>query len=130
MLRVTLLSLIFFVVSNNAWSGNVEVLETEFVRSGNSWTINVTLRHEDTGWDHYADAWRVVSPSGVVFGTRVLYHPHENEQPFTRSLPAVEIPASERIVFIEAHDNVHGWSPNRLRVDIEKQSGEGYRVTR
>jgi hypothetical protein len=49
------------------------------------------LRHGDTGWDDYADGWRIETPAGEVLGTRVLHHPHVEEQPFTRSLGGVEI---------------------------------------
>ena len=34
----------------------------------------------------------VCTPDGKVLGYRKLHHPHENEQPFTRSLSGVEIP--------------------------------------
>ena len=60
--------------------------------SGGTWTFSVTLRHGDTGWDDYADGWRVVMEDGTVLGTRTLYHPHVQEQPFTRSLGDVTIP--------------------------------------
>ena len=38
-----------------------------------------------TGWEHYANKWDVVGPDDTILGTRVLLHPHVNEQPFTRS---------------------------------------------
>src|SRR6056297_2190336 len=57
-----------------------------------SWRFSVTVRHADTGWDHYADLWQVVDlTTGDVLGERVLAHPHTQEQPFTRSLSRVEI---------------------------------------
>jgi hypothetical protein len=80
----------------------------------------VTLKHADTGWEHYADAWRVLSPSGEELGKRVLYHPHVDEQPFTRSLGNINIPADLTEVYIEAHDKVHGWNPQRLKVPLKK----------
>ena len=49
--------------------------------------IHVTVRHNDSGWDHYADVWRVYAPDGRLFAERILAHPHETEQPFTRSTP-------------------------------------------
>ncbi|MEL7027071.1 MAG: hypothetical protein AAGO57_07585, partial [Pseudomonadota bacterium] len=69
----------------------------------------VTLRHGDTGWDDYADGWRVELADGSVLGTRELLHPHVNEQPFTRSLSGVEIPDGTNEVFIRASTNVDGW---------------------
>ena len=42
--------------------------------------------HPDTGWDDYADGWRVLDMDGNELGMRVLHHPHVDEQPFTRSL--------------------------------------------
>ena len=77
---------------------------------GASWTFDVTLRHGDTGWDHYANAWRVVDMDGNVLGLRNLAHPHVNEQPFTRSLSGVQIPIDMKEVGIQSRDNISGWS--------------------
>ncbi|WP_417205670.1 hypothetical protein [Antarctobacter sp.] len=78
--------------------------------SGDSWRVSVTLRHPDTGWDHYADGWRVELPDGTVLATRVLAHPHETEQPFTRSQSGIRIPAGTTEVRIRARCLVDGWS--------------------
>jgi hypothetical protein len=113
-----------------AHAGEVEIVHTIFAQSKDTWQMHTTLRHQDTGWEHYADAWRVVTENGKVLGTRVLYHPHENEQPFTRSLEGVVIPADTHIVYVEAHDKVHGWSPQRVRVDLRQAEGERFQVQR
>ena len=42
-------------------------------------------------------------------GERVLAHPHENEQPFTRSLSGVVIPDGVDTVTIAARDSVLGF---------------------
>jgi hypothetical protein len=73
------------------------------------WRFRVTVRHDDTGWEHYADAWEVRAPDGTRLGLRELLHPHVDEQPFTRSLPGVRVPDSLGSVEIRAHDPVHGW---------------------
>lgn len=77
--------------------------------TGNSWRVDVTLRHGDTGWDHYADGWEVVDAQGRRLGYRKLLHPHVNEQPFTRSLGGVEIPEDVSTVFVRPHCNTTGW---------------------
>ena len=79
-------------------------------QSGETWTISVTLSHPDTGWDHYADGWEVLTPDGQRLGFRELLHPHVNEQPFTRSLSRVSIPDDLTQVLIRARDNVDGWA--------------------
>ena len=33
------------------------------------WRFDVTVRHADEGWDHYADKWDVVAPDGTVLAT-------------------------------------------------------------
>ena len=81
-------------------------------------TFHVTLRHADSGWDHYADRWDIMSPDGQVLGTRVLYHPHVNEQPFTRSLGGVEVPAGIDHVIVRAHDSVHEYGGAEKRVPL------------
>ncbi len=71
-------------------------------------TVRVTLQHDDTGWDHYANQWQVLSPQGQVLATRTLHHPHVDEQPFTRSLSGVRIPVSIKTLLVRASDSVHG----------------------
>lgn len=85
---------------------------------GGNWTFSVTLRHGDTGWDDYADGWRVVAKDGTEFGLRTLFHPHVNEQPFTRSQSGIAIPEGVTQVFIEARTNAHGWGAERFVVDL------------
>ena len=112
---------LLMAISQGALAADVSILAAQLTAEGNGrWSASVTLEHADAGWDHYADAWRVVSKDGVVFGTRTLFHPHDNEQPFTRSLSAIAIPASETEVYIEAHDKAHGWAQQRLRLDLTK----------
>ncbi|TDJ20475.1 MAG: hypothetical protein E2O65_02005 [Gammaproteobacteria bacterium] len=114
-----------------AYAGEVEIVHTRFRHSSaGTWSVDVTLRHADAGWDHYADAWRVVAGDGTVLGTRTLYHPHETEQPFTRSLGGVAISAPMTTVYVEAHDKVHGWSPQRVQVNLDRAEGERFEVSR
>lgn len=92
-----------------ALAGEADVVAAEAEQeSDGTWRFRVTVRHGDEGWDHYADRWQVETPEGRVLGTRVLLHPHEHEQPFTRSLGGVVIPPEVDAVLIRAHDSVHG----------------------
>ena len=77
--------------------------------------VSVTLSHPDTGWDDYADGWRIETEDGTVIGTRELLHPHVDEQPFTRSLTVSDLPDGP--LFIRARDNVGGWSPTVFSVE-------------
>ncbi len=121
--------LLVLTMLNTADAGDVTILAADFRSSGgNRWSLNVTLKHGDTGWDHYADNWRVVDGVGNILGDRVLYHPHVSEQPFTRGLSDVKVPEGITTVYIEAHDKVHGWTPNRLKVDLTKATGGRLRV--
>ena len=99
-------------------AGPADVIDAKATKTGGGWRFDVTVRHGDTGWEHYADAWRVVGPDGAVLGTRTLYHPHVDEQPFTRSLTGVSIPAGVTSVTIESHDKVHGWGGQTVVVPL------------
>lgn len=105
-------------------AGLADVLRVE-VRSGGepgSYDLDVTLRHEDTGWDHYANRWEVLAPDGRVLATRVLVHPHVHEQPFTRSLSAVRIPAEYTWVRVRGHDLVHGYGGREVTLSVPRPS--------
>ncbi len=70
--------------------------------SAQKFNISVTVEHADEGWDHYANTWRVYSMDGKLIGERILYHPHVNEQPFTRSLLGLSVPSEVKEVMIVA----------------------------
>ncbi len=81
-------------------------------------SFDVTVRHGDEGWAHYADKWDILAPDGRLLGTRVLLHPHDTEQPFTRSLGGVAVPRSVQSVRIRAHDKAHGYGGAEIVVEL------------
>ena len=95
-----------------------EILGIEAKRDHMGWRFDVTLAHPDTGWDHYADGWRVELSDGTILATRVLAHPHVDEQPFTRSLSNVVIPQGVSEVYVRAKCNVDGWSKDVRAVPL------------
>lgn len=102
--------LVALTASAAAWAGQADVVGAEAIREPHgSWRFDVTVRHADEGWEHYADAFEVLAPDGTVLATRTLYHPHVNEQPFTRSLGGVTIPPGISEVTVRAHDSVHSY---------------------
>lgn len=72
-------------------------------------TVSATVASADTGWDKYADLWEVRAPDGTVLGERVLAHPHETEQPFTRSVGGLLIPSNVTEIVVAARDSVAGF---------------------
>jgi len=79
---------------------NADVIEVKATDRGTAgWTFRVTVAHPDTGWEDYCNGWDVVTDQGEVLKrsasdqfTRLLLHPHETEQPFTRSQSGIQIP--------------------------------------
>lgn len=110
--------LIAIVFGTPSWA-DPSVIETVTARqSGDTWGFNVTLSHPDSGWEHYADGWRVLDMDGKELGMRVLHHPHVDEQPFTRSLSGVLVPAGAKQVKIQARCIVDGWDSATFTVDL------------
>ena len=83
------------------------------------YSFDVTISSPDTGWKKYANAFRV-KDGERMFGTRILAHPHVNEQPFTRSLNGVKIPPGVGRVTVEAKDSVEGWGGKTRQVQIPR----------
>jgi len=96
-----------------------EIVGATATRAGDGWRFDVTLRHGDSGWDDYADGWRIETADGSVLGIRELLHPHVKEQPFTRSLGGVPIPDGVTEVFVRARTNVTGWDEPRYEVRLD-----------
>ena len=104
-----------------AVAGEADVVEAEATQEGaGAWRFDVTVAHADEGWDHYADKWEVLAPDGSLLGTRVLLHPHETEQPFTRSLGGVAVPEAVTQVTLRAHDSVHGLGGGETTVELAR----------
>ncbi|GFE63051.1 hypothetical protein [Litoreibacter roseus] len=110
--------LVLLLLASPALADQAVIEDASARKSGDSWSFSVTISHPDTGWDHYADGWSVNAPDGTELGYRVLAHPHENEQPFTRSLGGVVVPEGVTQVIIRAHDSVHGWSDETYTLDL------------
>ncbi len=107
-----------------AWAGQADVVGVEVhCYAVRQCRFDVTVRHDDTGWDHYANLWEVLAPDGTLLGTRVLRHPHVGEQPFTRSLPWVRIPEGVTEVRIRARDSQHGFGGAERVVAIPAAAG-------
>jgi len=115
--------------------------DVTFVRAAQaedgSWTFRATVEHPDTGWEDYADGWDVVLPDGTVVKpdsdspfTRLLLHPHVDEQPFTRSQGGIAIPGGVTQVTVRAHDLVDGFGGRGILVDLTADSGPGFEVER
>jgi len=116
-----LAAVVLLVWAGGAFAGEADVVAVEAAQEGaGTWRFDVTVKHADEGWEHYADRWEVVAPDGTVLGTRVLLHPHEAEQPFTRSLSGVAIPEEIERVTLRAHDSVHGLGGAEVTVDLPR----------
>lgn len=103
-------------------AGQVDVLKVEIEPTGEPgrFDVEVTLRHADSGWDHYANRWEILGPQGEVIATRLLAHPHVHEQPFTRGLSAVRVPGEFSWVRVRGHDLVHGYGGREVTLSVPR----------
>lgn len=118
MIRIAVLFTIAICVASALQADPPEITEVTARETGSGWRFDVTVRHPDTGWDHYADGWEVLAPDGARLGFRELFHPHVEEQPFTRSLSGVAIPDGIDEVTVRPRCNVTGWADEGVRVAL------------
>ncbi|PCJ74508.1 MAG: hypothetical protein COA53_09035 [Rhodobacteraceae bacterium] len=110
-MKSTALAALFAALPLIAAADIPTVTAVDAIANGGTWRFDVSILHADTGWEHYADGWGVYTIDGIELGYRTLVHPHVNEQPFTRSLSGVTIPAGTTEISIIPHDLVHGDGP-------------------
>lgn len=116
-MRILLLVLMLF--TQPAFAGEADVVDVKVRRnSSGTYDFDITVRSVDKGWDHYADAFEVLGPDGKVLGRRVLLHPHETEQPFTRDLYGVRVPAGVTHVTVRARHKPKGYDGIVQRVAL------------
>ena len=105
----------------SAAAGPADVLEAHARCNAESLCVfTVTVKHADSGWQHYANRWEVLGPDDEVVATRTLRHPHVGQQPFTRKLPRVQLSETLTTVRIRAHDRVHGYGGAEVSVELER----------
>ncbi len=119
MKRIVWIFACIFLISTSAYAGEADIKNVNIKMTGERiYNFDVTVQHADDGWSHYADKWDVTTTDGTVLGTRTLYHPHVDEQPFTRSLSGVKIPEMIKEVTVRAHDSMHGYGGKTVTVAV------------
>jgi len=102
-------------------AGEADVIEVKVRKSAPGvYDFDVTVKSVDKGWNYYADAFEVLAPGGALLGRRELAHPHESEQPFTRELYGVRIPAGIGEVIVRARHKPKGYDGKTLSVALPK----------
>lgn len=94
-----------------------QVIATQ--EANGNWCFSTSVKHNDQGWAHYANGWEVIDLEGNQLGYRLLGHPHDKEQPFTRSQCNVNIPSSMSKVIVRAKCNKHGFGGKPLLVELD-----------
>ena len=109
------------LLTRAAFAGEADVVDVKVRRAAPGvYDFDVTVKSADRGWGYYADAFEVLSPDGTMLGRRVLMHPHETEQPFTRELHGVRIPAGVERVTVRARHKPKGYDGKTLSIKLPK----------
>jgi len=125
----SLASLIFISLSgmSYAFAQSAKVAEQKYpdilsaqvrAQGMNNFSFDVTVSSPYDTPQRYADAFRVMSAEGVVYGERTLWHDHESEQPFTRDLYGVSIRAGIKNVVIQGRDQKYGYGGKTVTVAL------------
>jgi hypothetical protein len=97
-----------------------DVREAELERSGDTWSLSVTISSPYDSPERYADGWRVLAPNGDVLGKHQLMHDHANEQPFTRTQTGLEIPQDVQKITVEARDLKNGYGGETVTIPVPR----------
>lgn len=84
--------------------------------------FSVTLYHDDSGEEGYANWWQVEDIKGNVLGRRKLLHAHGTRN-FTRS-ESIDVPGDVEKIVVRGHDQVHGYGGRAVLFDLENGGKE------
>ena len=102
-----------------ALAGEADVIKAVAKSVGDgAYRFDVTIKSKDKGWDYYCDRFDILGPDGKILGTRILHHPHETEQPFTRSLSSVQIDAAIKEVTVTATMKPSGEGGETVKIKL------------
>jgi hypothetical protein len=80
--------------------------------------FDVTISSTYDTPERYADGFRVTTLEGQALGERTLWHDHQDEQPFTRDLYGVKIPAGISKVIVQARDKKFGYGGKSVTITL------------
>jgi len=106
------------IAATPVWAGDADVINVAVRQRAGSYDLDVTIRSKDTGWERYADRIEALAPDGTILGTRVLEHPHDDEQPFTRDLYDVRVPPGITRITVRAHFKPTGFNGPAMTVTL------------
>jgi hypothetical protein len=116
-----LVSLLTSAPVERGHAGEADVIDVAVRHAGGDrFDFDVTVRSNDAGWTHFADKIEVLAPDGSILGTRVLLHPHDTEQPFTRDVHGVAVPPGITEVVVRAHHKPMGYDGAVMRVRLPR----------
>jgi len=95
-----------------------DVIGAELTRSGETWSLAVTISSPYDSPERYADGWRVLAPDGTVLGEHTLTHDHAGEQPFTRTMTGLRIPEGVEQIVVEGRDLAHGYGGTTTTIEV------------
>lgn len=95
-----------------------DIVDASATLTNEAWTFLVTVSSPYDSPERYADGWRILGPDGTEYGFRLLTHDHASEQPFTRSLSDVQIPADVDVVTIEGRDRLNGFGGGTFELSM------------
>ena len=101
--------LVLFILFSSIFANVATIEDVNISGEKGTYSFAVKILHEDSGWKHYVNRYEILDKEGNILATRTLWHPHEHEQPFTRSLNSVKLSGMKK-VWVRAHDSVDGYS--------------------
>lgn len=101
---------------------NVTGVDYSRTETDGAYRFSVTLYHDDSGEDGYANWWQVETLNGEQLGRRELLHAHGTRE-FTRS-ETIQIPEGNQYVVVRGHDETHGYGGRAFIVDIDSDERE------
>jgi hypothetical protein len=105
--------------NGSALQKHPDVIDVRVKPNGtNRFDFDVTVSSTYDTAHRYADAFRVTGVDGQVYGERVLLHDHASEQPFTRDLYGVTIPAGIRQIVVQGRDQKYGYGGRSMQVTL------------
>jgi hypothetical protein len=92
-------------------------VKVKVVRAG-VFDFDVTISSTYDTPERYADGFRVTTLEGQALGERTLWHDHQDEQPFTRDLYGIKIPAGISKVLVQARDKKFGYGGKSVTITL------------
>lgn len=117
-MKVILASLLAWAMAWPVLAGPANIAMVKITGIESSMTIEVVLKHDDDGWEHYADSVAIFTTAGEKLANVAIKRPHAGHDYISVRLNNLDLPEGTEALIIKGNCSIDGWVGQPVTVSL------------